>query len=140
MALGFWYLLYCRMSTVALFWVTLALTLVTIAVGAWTSRVMERFWGEDPRTVVIDEYIGSWIPALVAAVPGMPGVTAILGLFGFACFRVIDIFKPLGCRKMEEVPGGWGVMLDDALAGVYALILTWALRWAILGTPLFNVI
>ncbi len=40
---------------------------------------------------------------------------------------------------MEEVPGGWGVMLDDALAGVYALVLTWGLRWILLGTPLFNV-
>ena len=100
---------------------------------------MERYWGEDPRTVVIDEYIGAWIPALVAAVAGEPGITALLSLFGFAMFRVIDIFKPLGCRKMEEVPGGWGVMLDDALAGIYALVLTWGLRWILLGTPLFNV-
>lgn len=139
-ALLIWYGLYFCMSVTALFWVTLALVVVTTVVGAWTSRVMERYWGEDPRAVVIDEYIGSWIPALVAAVPGSPGYTAILGLFGFACFRVIDITKPLGCRKMELVPNGWGVMLDDALAGIYALILTWALRYILLGTPLFNVI
>lgn len=39
-------------------------------------------------------------------------------------FRLIDIFKPLGCRKIEGlVPGGWGVMLDDVLAGFYALVI-----------------
>ena len=139
MAWGLWYLLYFFNSVASLFWITLVLTVATTVIGAWTSRVMERYWGEDPRTVVIDEYIGAWIPALVAAVVGEPGITALLSLFGFAMFRVIDIFKPLGCRKMEEVPGGWGVMLDDALAGIYALVLTWGLRWILLGTPLFNV-
>ncbi len=140
MALALWYILYLLLPVTLLFWVTLALIAVTMVVGAWTSRVMERYWGEDPRTVVIDEYIGSWIPALVAAVSGHAGLTALLALFGFGAFRLIDIFKPLGCRKMESVPGGWGVMLDDALAGLYAMILTWGLRWILTGTPLFNVI
>lgn len=136
-ALVAWYVLYLTVPLRPLFWITLALIAVTIIVGAWTSRVMERYWGEDPRAVIIDEYIGSWIPALVAPVAGHPLITAAMALFGFACFRVIDIFKPLGCRKMEAFPNGWGVMLDDALAGVYALILTWLLRWAVTGTPDF---
>ena len=139
MAWGLWFALYFLLPAASLFWDTVALTVATTVVGAWTSRIMERYWGEDPRTVVIDEYIGAWIPALVSAVPGNPAITAVLSLFGFAMFRVIDIFKPLGCRKMEAVPGGWGVMLDDALAGVYALVLTWTLRWIITGYPLFNV-
>lgn len=134
-----WYGLSFLVSVNTLFWITLLLVVATTVVGAWTSKVMERYWGEDPRTVVIDEFVGTWIPCLVAGVAADHLTTAILGLFGFAMFRVIDIFKPLGCRKMEEVPGGWGVMLDDALAGVYALVLTWGLRWILLGTPLFNV-
>lgn len=128
-----WYGLYFLVSQTVLFWITVALVVVTMFVGAWTSRVMERYWGEDPRTVVIDEYIGTWLPCIVAAVPGAPGQTAILGLFGFAMFRVIDIFKTPLCRRMERVPNGWGVMLDDFVAGVYALILTLILRYILLG-------
>lgn len=136
-ALVVWYVLYLLLPLAPLFWVTVGLIAVTMVVGAWTSRVMERYWGEDPRAVIIDEYIGSWIPALVAPVAGHPWLTALLALWGFGCFRVIDIFKPLGCRRMEAVPHGWGVMLDDALAGIYALILTWGLRYLITGTPAF---
>jgi phosphatidylglycerophosphatase A len=50
--------------------------------------------------------------------------TWILAFLGFALFRIIDIFKPLGCKKIEEIClGGYGVMFDDVLAGIYALIL-----------------
>lgn len=135
LALLVWYGLYFMFPVTTLFWITAGLIVATTVIGVWTSRVMERYWGEDPRAVVIDEYIGSWIPALAAAVAGDPALTAGLAFFGFAAFRIIDIFKPLGCRKMEEVPGGWGVMLDDALAGFYALILTWGLRWILCGSP-----
>ena len=128
LALLEWYLLYLWLPVGTLFWVTVGLIVVTTVVGAWTSRVMERYWGEDPRTVVIDEFVGTWIPLLVAAIPGQLGITAILALFGFGAFRIIDIFKPLGCRSMERFPNGWGVMLDDVLAGTYALILTLILR------------
>lgn len=128
-----WYGLYFLFPVWSLFWVMVALILITLFIGVWTSNIMERYWGPDPRTVVIDEYVGCWIPLLVAAVPSHAGITAILGFFGFAMFRLIDIFKPLGCRRIEQmVGGGWGVMLDDVLAGFYALILTWGLRLLIL--------
>lgn len=81
-----------------------------------------------PRTVVIDEYVGTWIPLLAAAVAGSAWQTAILGLVGFAAFRVIDIVKTPLCRRMERVPNGWGVMLDDVVAGTYALIIVIAAR------------
>lgn len=127
-ALVIWYVLYLLLSPVALFWTTVALVVVTTVVGAWTSHVMERYWGEDPRTVVIDEFVGTWIPMLV--VTGIPDrwITALLAFVGFAAFRLIDIFKPLGCRKMERFGNGWGVMLDDVLAGVYALVIVLVLR------------
>ena len=84
----------------------------------------------DPRAVVIDEYVGTWIPCLIApcAAP-YEHYTWLMAFLGFALFRVIDIFKPLGCRKVEEVcPGGWGVMLDDVLAGFYALVIVWVIK------------
>lgn len=129
-----WYGLSFLVSVSTLFWITLGLVIVTTVVGAWTSKVMERYWGEDPRTVVIDEFVGTWIPCLVAGVAGAPLMTGILGLFGFAMFRVIDIVKTPLCRKLERVPDGWGVMLDDVLAGFYALILTLLLRYILRGS------
>lgn len=129
-----WYGLSFLVCVNTLFWITLALVVVTTVVGAWTSKVMERYWGEDPRTVVIDEFVGTWIPCLVAGVAGAPLMTGLLGLFGFAMFRVIDIVKTPLCRKLERVPDGWGVMLDDVLAGTYALVLTLLLRYLLLGS------
>lgn len=134
LALVIWYLLYLFLDVTTLFFVTVALIAVTMVVGAWTSRIMERYWGEDPRTVVIDEFIGSWIPALAAAIPGDKVYTAVLAFIGFAAFRVIDIYKPLGCRRMEVFPNGWGVMLDDFLAGVYALVIVVAVQLCYSGT------
>ena len=129
-----WYGLAFLVSVNTLFWITLLLVVATTVVGAWTSKVMERYWGEDPRTVVIDEFVGTWIPCLVAGVAADHLTTAILGLFGFAMFRVIDIVKTPMCRRLERVPDGWGVMLDDVLAGTYALILTLILRFILTGS------
>lgn len=134
LALLIWYGLSFAVGVTALFWITAALVVATTVVGAWTSRVMERYWGEDPRTVVIDEFVGTWIPCMVAGVAGDHMLTALLGFFGFAMFRVIDIVKTPLCRKLERVPDGWGVMLDDVMAGIYALILTLLLRYIVTGS------
>lgn len=83
---------------------------------------MEKYWGEEPRTIVIDEFIGVWIPALVAPCGDQIWILALLG-------RVIDIFKPLGCRWVDQnLKGGWIVMLDDALVGFYALIIAYVVK------------
>ncbi|MDE5941500.1 MAG: phosphatidylglycerophosphatase A [Muribaculaceae bacterium] len=128
LALLIWYGIYLLTgATATLFWITLGLIAATTVAGAWTSRIMERYWGEDPRTVVIDEFVGTWIPLLAAATP-VSGETALLGLLGFAAFRVIDIVKTPLCRRMERVGNGWGVMLDDVVAGAYALLIVIAVR------------
>lgn len=120
-ALVIWYILYLILSPTLLFWTTIGLIIVVTIIGVWTSNVMEKYWGPDPRAVVIDEYVGTWIPLLVAP---YGDYTWIFAIIGFALFRIIDIFKPLGCRKIEEtMPGGWGVMFDDILAGIYALVI-----------------
>lgn len=128
-AMVIWYALYLVLSPAALLWATIALVAVTLVAGAWTSGIMERYWGEDPRCVVIDEYLGTWIPMLAAAVPGNHTATALLALLGFAAFRVIDIVKTPLARRIERIGGGWAVMLDDALAGFYALLIVIAARY-----------
>lgn len=120
-ALALWWAGYKFLPVDVLFWVTLITTITVTVVGAWTSNIMEKYWGKDPRAVVIDEFIGVWIPALVAPCGES---TWLLAILGFVAFRIIDIFKPLGCRWVDQnVKGGWGVMLDDALAGFYSLII-----------------
>ena len=72
-------------------------------------------WGDkDPSLVVIDEVAGMWVTLI--ALPWTP-VTVLTGFF---MFRLFDVFKPYPARDLEGVPGGWGIMLDDIVAGIYA--------------------
>lgn len=129
-ALLIWYGLYLLLSSYVLVLTTIFLIVATTLIGVWTSNVMEKYWGGDPRAVVIDEYVGTWIPLLVAP---SGEYTIWLAIIGFALFRLIDIFKPLGCRWIDQnVKGGWGVMLDDILAGLYALLVVLAIKHVIL--------
>ena len=85
-------------------------------IGVKAVDFLEKEWGDDPKQVVIDEMIGVWI-----AILGFP-LSALNLLLAFVLFRFFDIAKPLGIRKLEDINGGWGVMLDDVAAGVYANI------------------
>ena len=87
---------------------------------------MEKYWGEDPSRVVIDEMVGVWIPLLVVPAGGWWYVVA-----AFVLFRFFDIVKPLGVRRMERFRGGVGIMMDDILAGVYSAILLGIVRLSI---------
>ena len=92
----------------------LLITIFTTILGAIATREVEKEWGEDPSKVVIDEIIGVWISLLF-----LP-LTWQNILIGFILFRIFDIAKPFGIRRLEAVKNGWGVMLDDVLAGIYA--------------------
>jgi phosphatidylglycerophosphatase A len=92
---------------------TVAVTLL----GAWTAQKMEIEWGKDSSKVVIDEVAGMCIALLFLPVSLVwTGAALVL-------FRFFDIVKPLYIRRMEAIPGGWGVMADDLLAGVYTNLL-----------------
>lgn len=93
------------------------LILTFFGVGVVGSNRMEAEWGKDPSQTVIDEMVGMWI-ALLLLPTHWP-----YWLAAFFLFRLFDIFKPLGIRRLENLPGGWGVMLDDVLAGLYANLL-----------------
>ncbi|MBI5020302.1 MAG: phosphatidylglycerophosphatase A [Ignavibacteriales bacterium] len=83
-------------------------------IGVYVSSKMERSFGEDPQIVVIDEVVGMWIS--IAFLPK----TILIAFLGFLLFRFYDIFKPPPCRKLESLKNGWGIMLDDVMAGIYA--------------------
>lgn len=85
--------------------------------GVHATNQLEPEWGHDPQRVVVDEMIGFWLSILF--VP----TTWMAFLAGFIFFRIFDIWKPLGIRKMEKLKGGWGVMMDDVLAGIYANVV-----------------
>lgn len=88
------------------------------AAGVWSASVTERQLGvTDPGIVVIDEVVGMLLT--LAFMPlGWGGILA-----GFVLFRVFDIIKPYPCAHAERLPGGWGIMADDVLAGVYANVV-----------------
>jgi phosphatidylglycerophosphatase A len=95
-----------------------AIVLLILAAVFIAHRAAE-IWGQkDPSRVVADEIVG-----YLAAVCWIPWTWfSVLG--GFLLFRLMDIFKPFPIRKIDrEMPGGWGIVLDDVLAGVYTNIL-----------------
>jgi phosphatidylglycerophosphatase A len=95
----------------------LILVVLILVLGVWSGNVVEAWWGKDSSKVVIDEVAGMFIAALFVPVT-IPYLVVALILF-----RFFDIAKPLGVRRMERFSGGWGVMLDDILAGVYANLI-----------------
>jgi phosphatidylglycerophosphatase A len=87
--------------------------------SVWMSENAEIFFGkkDDPR-IVIDEMMGFLITML-----WVPKTTQFI-LFGFFLFRLFDILKPFPIRRLEKrLKGGFGVVLDDVMAGIYASII-----------------
>lgn len=94
-----------------------AATLVVLPPAWWaTARYLDETGEPDPSPVVVDELIGQWL-TLLAAMPGNLWHAAL----AFGLFRLFDILKPWPIRVLErQLPGAAGVILDDALAAIYA--------------------
>ena len=91
------------------------LALIIIGLGVWSAGIAEQYFNkEDPGVVIIDEVAGMLVTLFLIPLT-FSGV-----LFGFLAFRFFDIVKPYPARLLERLPGGWGVMMDDLIAGVYA--------------------
>ena len=88
--------------------------LVLMAGGVFVSNRLETIWGKDSNKIVIDEAAGMCCTLLF--VPH----ELKYALIGLALFRFFDIVKPLFISSAEKLPGGWGVMADDAAAGICA--------------------
>lgn len=88
------------------------------AAGVWAATREETRLGEkDPAVIVIDEVAG-----MLVACYGHPRTLPWV-LILFVAFRVLDVWKPLGIRSLQALPGGFGVVADDLLAGIYASLL-----------------
>lgn len=92
---------------------------VVLIVGLWACREIERMTGDhDASYIVIDEVAGIFI-ALIPA-----GLSPLSVLAAFVLFRFFDILKPWPVSWLDrELPGAWGVMLDDVMAGIYAALV-----------------
>lgn len=110
-----WWLLFRNSGTQ--FAIPVAVTVLVTALGVWAGNKVEPEWGKDSYRVVIDEVAGMFISVLF-----VPVQWHWLGI-GFVLFRFFDIAKPLYIRRLEALKGGWGVMFDDVLAGIYANVV-----------------
>lgn len=98
-------------------WARVGLLLLSLIIGVWSATQAEKKWGHDNGKIVIDEIAGMWITLLF-----LPR-NLLVFMTSFLLFRAMDIIKPLGARQIQKLPGGWGVVADDVLAGIYANIL-----------------
>ncbi|HOA76552.1 MAG TPA: phosphatidylglycerophosphatase A [Thermosynergistes sp.] len=97
---------------------------IVAALGLFTVYLyIKETQGVDPKEVVIDEIVGSWIAVW--------GHGLSYALPAFLLFRIFDILKPMPVSTVEKrLPGTWGIMADDVVAGCLSNVVLWLLRWA----------
>ncbi|MDD3642523.1 MAG: phosphatidylglycerophosphatase A [Candidatus Krumholzibacteria bacterium] len=100
-------------------WAALA---ALLPAALWLSHRMERIYGTDASQIVIDEIVGMQVTLLALRPHWMTG------LAGFFLFRLFDILKPFPAGRSQRLPGGWGVVTDDVIAGIYAFAALFVLR------------
>ena len=101
------------------------------AAGVWAAGSVERSSGKkDPQPVVIDEVSGQWLTLLAGPAMFFGPLGWKSFLVGFILFRVFDITKPFPAGRAESLPGGYGIMADDWVAGGYAALCLWLAHWA----------
>lgn len=105
--------LYLLLALTASTSVYIGATVGLLVLGVWAAtRTSHRVGLKDPGIVVIDETVG----LLVTMTLVTPSAASVL--LGFLVFRALDVLKPFGIRKLEQLPGGYGIMMDDFAAGV----------------------
>lgn len=102
-----------------------ALALVVSAPGIWAAGETARQAKiQDPQFVVVDEVAGQWL-----ALAGARALNWKSWLAAFVLFRLFDIWKPFPVRQLEGLSGGWGIVADDLMAGVYAALVLFLAGW-----------
>lgn len=116
-------------------WILWPILATTIALSLWSSDACVQKYGEDPGSFVMDECAGQTIPFLFTSFSFATSASFtsssdlwILAI-GFLLFRFFDIKKPLGVNQLQNLPGKFGILADDLLAGVYALVVLEGLKF-----------
>jgi phosphatidylglycerophosphatase A len=119
---------------VALVYGTAGLIILAItgsALTVWSADACEEKWGKDPGRMVIDEFAGMALVFFWVTFTGELTSDLWLLISGFILFRIFDIFKPLGIDRVQHIPSGIGILADDLLAGLYALICLHTGIWVV---------
>ena len=119
-ALLLWYLIKPKIIDPLFLLITGGLFFIGIAVSEIITRELDNY---DPKEIVIDEWVGMWIALYL--VPH----SIFWGLVSFFLFRFFDIFKPGPVQIMDDIHSPIGVMLDDVVAGILALLVTQSLMY-----------
>ena len=93
-------------------------TVVTLIISVWSAGEAEKLFGHDARKIVIDEWAGMFLAFLFVPYSLTNFVIA------FVAFRVFDVVKITPAHQAERLPGGWGVTMDDVVAGIQANVFT----------------
>jgi phosphatidylglycerophosphatase A len=95
--------------------------------GVWVCGLAAKTLNlKDPGCVVWDEFVA--LPVVFLGMSVAEATMPLNALIGFLLFRFFDITKLPPCRRLEKLPGGWGIMADDLAAALYALLAMWLLR------------
>ncbi|MAP41783.1 MAG: phosphatidylglycerophosphatase A [Woeseiaceae bacterium] len=107
---------------------TVEVLVVTILffVGVWASTIVEQvLQRQDPGVVIVDEVVGMLVALML-----LPPTTTVIFL-AFFLFRFFDIVKPYPARWCEQLSRGWGIMMDDVVAGLYVNVLLHITLWIV---------
>jgi phosphatidylglycerophosphatase A len=102
--------------------IILPLTIIFFVIGIITSSLMVKRYGDDPSVVVIDEVVGMWVTILVLKLIFNQTISfnSIHILIPFFMFRLFDIIKIFPVSYFDRIKSGFGIMMDDVIAGIYA--------------------
>ncbi len=103
----------------------IAATLIAFVLSVWSAGEAEKYFGHDGKSIVIDEWAGMFVTFLF-----LPYSLLSYGI-AFVAFRVFDVLKLYPAAQFENLPGGWGVTMDDIAAGVHANIFTQLVLFAL---------
>lgn len=99
------------------------LVLGSSLLSLWAAGACENKWGRDPAVFVMDEFAGQSLTFLFTVFSGEFPADVFILVTGFLLFRFFDILKPLGIHRLQHLPSGFGILLDDLLSGIYACII-----------------
>jgi len=99
----------------------IALSALAVFISGRAEKIYSK---KDDQRIVIDEIAGFQVAILPVAITGLNICAA------FILFRIFDIWKPFPVNRLQDLPGGWGVVMDDVGAGIYAGVLMLALNYS----------